>query len=79
MVDAARALCYRQQLPPPEQELQELLPQEEQDTRPQVQRTFEADSVPSLHRDDWGYSGRLKNSSHTESENSSAGGMLQKP
>ena len=37
-------------------------------------------SVPvssSVLQADWGYIGRLKNSSHTLSANSSAGGMLQ--
>ena len=44
-----------------------------------VQRVLVGETEPSLHRDMGGKSGRLKNSSHTFSANSSAGGMGQKP
>ncbi len=56
MPETAPLLC-QQQLPQP---VLQVLPQR---LFPQVQRTLVALTVPSLHREDCGYSGKEKNSS----------------
>lgn len=58
--------------------LQEQLPEHPQPLR-HVLPTLLGVTVASLHREAGGNSGSEKNSSHTDSANSSAGGMVQKP